>query len=162
MLEHVKAAERRNKVIRFKEARRAANLEQPAVAQELSKRTGIKIDAPQLSRMESGKCLPTPPTAAAMCELYGVELLEMVDIEDITFEFVRPSKAKKPEGIKDTCKVAASIKIELASGLLGKLRFLGYSGITDGMTDWIKTINRRYEKKVAASGANTDSDSAGK
>lgn len=147
-------------MIRFREARKAANLEQPAVAQELSKRTGIKIDAPQLSRMESGKCLPTPPTASAMCEIYGVELLEMVDIEDITFAAVRPSKAIKPDKVKDTCKVAASIEIGLASGLLAKLRLLGYSGIKDGMTDWIKTVNRRYKKKIAASGANTDGEDA--
>ena len=162
-------------MIRFRQKREEAGLNQKQAAASL-KDMGWSITASDLSKIENGHLLPTPTGAETMCEAYGTTTAGLADIEDVTFRPVRPRKAAKRRRDKSIRKFAVDLEFELASGLKVWLPRLGYRSNREWVIECAAEARERYnklqgvdsffraigKKKVAASGANTDSDGAGK
>lgn len=65
--------------------RTAKGMSQPDVCKRM-KEIDIHFDAPLLSRMENGVCLPTTSQTAKLAEIYGVEPSELVRVEIHDFD----------------------------------------------------------------------------
>lgn len=161
-------------MIRFKQKREEAGLNQKQAAASL-KDMGWSITASDLSKIENGHLLPTPTGAETMCEAYGTTMAGLADIEDVTFRPVRPRKAAKRRRDKSIRKFAVDLESELASGLKVWLPRLGYRSKREWVVECAMKVQERYnqlqsvatflqaigQKKIAASGANTDGEGAG-
>lgn len=148
-------------MIRFRQKREEAGLNQKQAVAEL-KGKGWAVTASDLSKIENGHLLPTLAGAKTMCETYGTTMAGLADIEDVTFCPVRPQKAAKRRRDKSIRKFAVDLESGLASGLKLWLTYLGYQSRRAWVVECALELENRYKKKVAASGANTDSDGAGK
>ena len=111
---------------------------------------GSKIDVPLLSKMENGWCLPTPPDAKALGELYGVGLLEMADAQDFAFPLATPGRAAAAADGKRYYKLTVRLDLALASGLMEALRVLEVEGVTAWVKRYARRTIKRAQKKSAA------------
>ena len=65
--------------------RMSKGMSQPEVCKQM-KVIDIHFDAPLLSKMENGVCLPNPMQTAKLAEIYGVEPSELVRVEILDFD----------------------------------------------------------------------------
>lgn len=63
----------------------AKGMSQPDVCKKM-KEIDIHFDAPLLSKMENGVCLPTTAQTAKLAEIYGVEPCDLVRVEILDFD----------------------------------------------------------------------------
>ena len=161
-------------MIRFRKKREEAGLTQAQTTTALENE-GVKITTSDLSKIENGRLLPTPTGAQAMCKIYGTTMAGLVDIENVTFYPVTPRKAAKRRRDKSIRKFAVDLESELASGLKVWLPRLGYRSKREWVVECAMKVQERYnqlqsvatflqaigQKKIAASGANTDGEGAG-
>ncbi len=136
-------------MVHFREKREAAGLKQMEAVKALCA-AGGRFDQPLLSKIENGRCLPMPPDAQVMCEVYGVGMLELADAEDITFALVRPKKEGYATKEKRYYKLTVRLDLELASALIEALRVLGLEGMTAWVTRYARRTVKRAQKKSAA------------
>lgn len=136
-------------MVRFREAREAAGMKQPEAVRKLGG-LGSQVDVPLLSKIENGRCLPIPHDAQAMCSVYGVGMLDLADVEDITFALVRPKKEGYATKEKRYYKLTVRLDLELASALIEALRVLGLEGMTAWVTRYARRTVKRAQKKSAA------------
>jgi hypothetical protein len=69
----------------LRNVRLAKGMSQPQVCKQM-KEIDIHFDAPLLSKMENGMCLPTTAQTAKLAEIYGVEPCELVRVEILDFD----------------------------------------------------------------------------
>jgi hypothetical protein len=69
----------------LRNVRLAKKMSQPQVCKQM-KEIDIHFDAPLLSKMENGMCLPTTAQTAKLAEIYGVEPSDLVRVEILDFD----------------------------------------------------------------------------
>lgn len=139
-------------MVHFLEKREAAGLKQMEAVKALCA-AGGRFDRPLLSKIENGRCLPMPPDAQVMCEVYGVGMLELADAEDITYLPERPKKTVCVSDEKRYYKLTARLDLELASALIEALRQQDAGSVTAWVTRCAKRFVKRAQKKSAACAA---------
>lgn len=139
-------------MVHFREARLEAHLTQPDMVKRMNAK-GSGMDVPLLSKIENGRCVPIPPDAQIMCEIFKKSMLELADAEDITYLPERPKEAVRVSDEKRYYKLTARLDLELASALIEALRQQDAGSVTAWVTRCAKRFVKRVQKKSAACAA---------
>lgn len=134
------------------DARCKAGMTQPEAVGQLG-----RLDAPMLSRIEHGRCMPMRVDLESLCELYGMPYPKALTMVAAEYGLKCPKKADKPAGASLVYKFDKRMPRELATTLLAILREEGYQSIQDWFDEVVRRKISRAKKKAAASSANTDS-----
>ena len=122
---------------------------------------GYWLDAPLLSKMENDKCLPTPQMAKLLCQILSCGILDIYQLEEITFPTDEQTKISPSEGLKDAkSRVERKVQFrhfELSLQVLTKenLALLGYKSQEEWFRAEIRRLEKAIEKKKAALAADT-------
>lgn len=108
---------------------------------------GIKLDKPDVSRLESGKYLPTVDMLRAICKVLECEVLDIYDKEEVDLlNALKPVRADKVVRLTDRHKVSARLNESCCNSLKAALRERGLT-----IQAWIERCAEReirfYEKR---------------
>ena len=117
----------------IKQIREKRGISQKQIAEAMG------VDTPLISKIESYKCLPTPPGMDVIARLLQCDIDEMYEPHEITY-----SNAKRRRKDGEEYKVCVRFEKDIKHKLKELFRICGYHSVSD----WIYTCYRRLEAQA--------------
>lgn len=113
-------------------------------AKELAELVGT--DAPMISRIENGVCLPTPPMMTRILESLACEITDVFEPAEITYKELteKPVEDKPAKELPATYRLTARLPREAQTFILRAVKALGYSGVQEWVCACLCDLQVRF------------------
>lgn len=135
--------------MKLKELRLERCVEQKEITKVLQQ-VEPRIRNEDVSRYETGVCLPTPPQLQKICQLLGADPDEIYTPDEMDLAGcykIGHSGPPKQANDKTHYKLTANVPQSIASGLKTKTAACGYGSITGWIEAKLKELDQEYKSR---------------
>ncbi len=111
-------------------------------AKELA--TMVGTDAPMISRIEHGLCLPIPEMMTRILEVLECEITDVFTPEQVTYKELKAKSAEEKKPAPEFYRLSARLPREAKDFILRAVKALGYKGVQEWVCACLCDLQVRF------------------